>query len=337
MRRMAYGTRLLASGWLPCRVVGIGNLTLGGTGKTPLVETVARRLSSEGWRVVILSRGYGGRATAAVTLVSDGERVQATAEEVGDEPVLLARRTPGVPVVVGRDRLRAGRWAMERFRPDVALLDDGFQQRRLRKNVEVVCVDARAPWGAGGLFPRGTLREPRSALARADLVVLTGTDPAAPVALDEVRRWAPRAAIAVGTYEVESVVDLGSGAALPPAAREVPVIGFAGLAAPQRFAATLARLGLVPREFVAFPDHHAYRAHEVGELERRAMMIGAQALVTTEKDAVRLPPGRGLPVWVVRVRLRLQDDDGAWWRALDARLRTVAATGEDGQPPGPGA
>ena len=157
-------------------MVSVGNLAVGGTGKTPTVEMVARWLTEDGRRVAILSRGYGRRPGGPVELVSDGGEPRLSAERAGDEPLLLARRLPGVAVVVGADRLAAGRWAVSELQPNVVLLDDGFQQRRLLKDLEIVCLDARAPWGPGGLFPRGTLREPPSALARADLVVLTRAD-----------------------------------------------------------------------------------------------------------------------------------------------------------------
>jgi tetraacyldisaccharide 4'-kinase len=302
-------------------VVAVGNLTLGGTGKTPLVELLARRLGHRGRRVAILSRGYGRRGTADL-IVSDGQRLLATAADAGDEPYLLARRLPGVPVLVGRDRARAGATALARFRPDVLLLDDGFQQRRLRTDLAIVCLDARAPWGERGLFPRGTLREPPAALGRAHLLVLTHADAAAdPAALEaRLRRHAPAAPIAHATYEVEAVEDVATGGRLAvEALRTRPALAFAGIAAPDNFRRTLVALGVAPRELVTFPDHHGYTADDVAALEARARAAGAEALVTTEKDAVRLPGLRQLPIWVVRVRLRLGDADRAWWTAFDAR------------------
>src|SRR5262249_49691084 len=160
----------------------------------------------------ILSRGYGRRAGEPVSLVTDGTRLLLTARDAGDEPVLLARRLSGVPVVVGPDRYRAGAWAIARFAADVLLLDDGFQQRRLATDADIVCLDARAPWGHRGLLPRGSLREPPAALGRAHLVVLTGAaGPQAAAALAEVRRHAPGAALARATHEPEGLLDLHSG------------------------------------------------------------------------------------------------------------------------------
>jgi tetraacyldisaccharide 4'-kinase len=212
LRRAAYALGVRRTRTLACRVVAVGNLTVGGTGKTPLVELIARTLSSRGRRVAIVSRGYGRAGAAAIRLVSDGAALLLTPQEAGDEPFLLARRLAheraGVPVVVGRDRFRAGAFALQRFGVDVLLLDDGFQQRRLRKDVEIVCLDARAPWGHRGLLPRGILREPPAALARADFLVLTHAGPLDDLDLPRteatLRSRAPEARIAVATYEVES-------------------------------------------------------------------------------------------------------------------------------------
>jgi tetraacyldisaccharide 4'-kinase len=329
LRRAAYATGVRRTRRLPCRVVSVGNLTLGGTGKTPLVELIARELAARGRRVVVLSRGYRRRSRAPVEVVSDGERLLVSVAWAGDEPYLLARRLPGVPVVVGRDRHRAGELALARFAPDVLLLDDGFQQRRLATDVDVVVLDARAPWGRRGLFPRGTLREPPAALARAHLLVLTHVGGAADPAWAEreVRRRAPTAPIAHADYEAEVLEDVGSGARLPlDALRGRPCLAFAGIGAPDRFVTTLAELRVAPRDFVAFPDHHVYTRADLGGLETRAHRLGADLMLTTEKDAVRLS-GRGtLPLWALHVRLRLRGDPAAWWAALEAQMDAAVAS-----------
>jgi tetraacyldisaccharide 4'-kinase len=324
IRRVAYASGLLRSGRLPCRVVAVGNLTVGGTGKTPLVEHLARSLRARGRRVVILSRGYGRRASEAVSVVSDGARVLLDAGAAGDEPALLARRLHGVPVVVGRDRHRAGMWLMSRFCPDVVLLDDGFQHMRLHKDLEVVCLDARAPWGRGGLLPRGSLREPRAALRRADLLVLTHAVDSGDTARlrRELRTWVPHAPVALAEYEPEGCVEVGSGRVhAGDAIRGRPCLTFAGIAIPEDFAATVTGAGGLVRDFVAFPDHHAYTVRELAALEARARHVGAHLLVTTEKDAVRLPPVVSMPVWVFRVRLRLWGEEPGWWTTLESGTR----------------
>lgn len=322
-REAAYQRGWLTRGRLPCPVVSVGNLTVGGAGKTPAVELVARWLAEDGRRVAILSRGYGRRPGAPVELVSDGGAPRLPAERAGDEPILLARRLRGVAVVVGADRLAAGLWAVTNLRPDVVLLDDGFQQRRLVKDVEIVCLDARAPWGPGGLFPRGTLREPPSALARAHLLIATQADARRNLAglLDEFRQYAGAAPCLAADYAVEGFEDLGSGAFHPAEGlRGRSVVAFAGIAAPERLAETLVAQGAIVRDLVAFPDHHWFEPRDLETVARRARVVGAGVLVTTEKDAVRLsglgaPGSRGgsdaprqagalrLPVWALRVRL----------------------------------
>jgi tetraacyldisaccharide 4'-kinase len=332
-REAAYAGGLLRRGRAGCPVVSIGNLTVGGTGKTPAVELVARWLAEDGRRVAVVSRGYGRRRGAPVEIVSDGGAVLADVDRAGDEPLLLARRLPGVPVVVGSDRLAAARAAAARFAPDVLLLDDGFQQRRLAKDVEIVCLDARAPWGRGGLFPRGTLREPPGALRRAHLLILThaaarnGVDAAVPRGAGGVP-WFPAA------LAVEGVRRLGRGGIDPVARLQGrPLLAFAGIAVPEGFASTLREAGVVVRDLVAFPDHHRYRAADLRALAERARAVGAEALVTTEKDAMRLGGvGAGLDgaaaggaapaptVWVLRVRLEPCGPVERWRAALCARL-----------------
>ena len=336
-REAVYQRGWRTRGRLPCPVVSVGSLTVGGAGKTPAVELVARWLAEDGHRVAVVSRGYGRRPGAPVELVSDGGAPRLPAERAGDEPILLARRLRGVAVVVGADRLAAGRWVVTNLRPDVVLLDDGFQQRRLLKDVEIVCLDARAPWGPGGLFPRGTLREPASALARAHLLIATRANARGNLAslLDEFRQYAGAAPCLAADYAVEGFEDLGSGAFHPPEALQGrSVLAFAGIAAPERLAETLAAQGAIVRDLVAFPDHHWFEPRDLEEAVRRARMVGAGILVTTEKDSVRLgvlgPFGTGgepdalrqtgtalLPVWALRVRLEPVADSLA---ATDGRL-----------------
>jgi tetraacyldisaccharide 4'-kinase len=228
-----------------------------------------------------------------------------------------------VAVVVGADRLLAGRWAVTNLRPDVVLLDDGFQQRRLLKDVEILCLDARAPWGPGGLFPRGTLREPPSALARAHLIIATRADARRSLAglLGELRQYAGAVPCLAADYAVDGFADLGSGATHPADALQGrDVLAFAGIAAPERLMETLVAQGAIVRDLVAFPDHHWFGRRDLAALARRARAVGAGTLVTTEKDAARLgrlggPGDAGgadvprragetlLPVWALRVRL----------------------------------
>jgi tetraacyldisaccharide 4'-kinase len=332
LRERLYRWGMLGSRRLSCPVISIGNVTLGGSGKTPVAALAVSTLQALGARPAVVSRGYG-RHSRGLQVVSDRTGVRLRARDGGDEPVLLAERLPGVPVVVGESRYEAGRVAVERLGADVLVVDDGYQHRTLRKDLEVLVVGGREPWGNGRLFPRGRLREPLTAIGRAHLVVVTN----APTATLQdiaatIRRYNERAPLVSAGYEVEGIREVGPGAAQPGAG----VVGhrllaFAGLASPRGFAETVAVTGAIAIGSVEFPDHHWYSARELAELAERARAGGAMGLITTEKDWMRirdlpLPP---VALWVVSVSLSLRSGAGAWHEAL-ARAWTSAATPEAG-------
>ena len=160
---------------LPCKVISVGNLTLGGTGKTPFVRLIAEMVRDRGYRTAILSRGYKGKFQGPHEIVSDGERVFMDAAKAGDEPCLLAEKLRGIPIIVGRERWVSGQFAVDRFRTEVAILDDGFQHLSLKRDLNLLLIDSASPFGNGKLFPRGVLREPLDQIARADAITLTKT------------------------------------------------------------------------------------------------------------------------------------------------------------------
>ncbi|HKW95057.1 MAG TPA: tetraacyldisaccharide 4'-kinase [Methylomirabilota bacterium] len=328
VRDWAYRCRILRTGRLPCAVVSVGNITLGGSGKTPTVELAVRTLQEHGAAPAVVSRGYG-RATRGVCVVADREGVRADARTAGDEPLLLALHLPGVPVVVGESRYEAGRVAVERYGATALVLDDGFQHRTLAKNLEVLVVQGRAPWGNARVFPRGMLREPLSALARAHAVVVT--NPPAPEQLQAVaatvERYNPGAAVLAASYQVQDAHETRSGRRLPVGelvGRRL--IAFAGLGSPQGFADTLDAAGIRRVGFVEFPDHHWFTPRDLNELERDARAAGAQGLITTEKDWMRLKdlPPPALPLWVLPVRLALGSGLDIWQRLLAGVLTPTA-------------
>ena len=320
-REWLYERGVLRSRGLGRSVVAIGNLTVGGTGKTPAVELAVQTLLELGHRPVVVSRGYR-RQSRGVQIVADTSSVRLDAEEAGDEPFLLARRLPGVPVVVGSNRYLAARLAVSRFPVTAIVLDDGFQHRTLDKDLEIVMVRARNPWGNGQLLPAGPLREPLSALARAQLIVTTGARDETDLA--EVRAsvdvHAPGVPVlaarhrAVECWEAERMrqhrlSDL-AGARL---------LAFAGIAAPAGFEATLGTLDVDTVAFVTFADHHWYTPDDLRRLDERAASLGAVGLVTTEKDWVRLRrlPLPRRPVYVVSVRLELVAGHATWRAAFE--------------------
>jgi len=316
VRDLLYARGVLASRALDRPVVSVGNLILGGTGKTPAVELAVRTLADLGHRPAVLSRGYG-RRSRGVRIVADTASIRLDAEEGGDEPFLLARRLPGVPVVVGANRYDAARLAIERFGVSALVLDDGFQHRTLRKDLEIVMARAARPWGNGRLLPGGPLREPLSALARADLVVATGArrvEDAVEV-LEAVRRWAPALPVLVAAHVPTECWEWSTMRAVPLSAlRGASALAFAGIGSPGGFRRTLDEVGARVADFVTFGDHHWYSRADLATLEARAAALGVDGLVTTEKDWVRLrrrPPLRR-PVWVLGVRLALLSGEAEW-------------------------
>ena len=210
-RNGLYDRGLLRQEKLPCPVVSVGNLTVGGTGKTPTVILLANLLKREGRRPAVLSRGYGGQAKVPVTVVSDGSGILSHWRETGDEPILIARAAPGVPVLTGPRRLLTGRAAIERFGADCLILDDAFQHRALARDLDIVLIDAASPFGNGRLLPAGPLREPRTSLLRAHMLIRTGEDAKTPEPISQ-----PDLPTFRGIRRPQGLVEGGTGGLLPP-------------------------------------------------------------------------------------------------------------------------
>jgi tetraacyldisaccharide 4'-kinase len=315
LKFQAYHRDWLAVKRLPCRVISIGNLTLGGTGKTPMVEVVAGLLQQERQRVGILSRGYGGSVQEAITVVSDGEKCLVSPDIAGDEPVLLAERLPGIPVIVGRDRYAAGMLAVERFGVSVIVLDDGFQHIRLARDLDILLLDAARPFGNGRLFPRGDLRESPAALARAHAIVFTRWDPDSARPTSALELPQPPPPIFYSQHQPLDLRVFDDGRILPlTALKGRRVLAFCGIGIPDHFRQMLQRLEAEVVTYTAFPDHHSFTRSELEQLVQRAKDCGAEILVTTEKDGVRLRKCRPLrgDVWELRIRATLVAQANAW-------------------------
>jgi tetraacyldisaccharide 4'-kinase len=320
-RQGLYACRVLRSRRLDCPVVSVGNLTVGGTGKTPAVELAVQTLADLGHRPAVVSRGYR-RRSSGLQIVADTASIRLEPEDAGDEPFLLARRLPGIPVVVGANRHEAAMLAVRRFGVTAIVLDDGFQHRTLAKDLEVVMVRVPRAWGNGRLLPRGPLREPLSALGRADIVVVTGLTGEGD--LDDVRadvaRHAPGVPVVVARYvPVEAWESRGIRSRPLADLSGMRLVAFAGIAAPAAFAHTLEQLGVDVAAWLPFADHHWYSNEDLRALDERAAAAGAQGLVTTEKDWVRLRmlPMPRRPLYVVSVRLELVSGHEAWRQAFE--------------------
>jgi len=306
-RRAWYESHPRAVRSLSRPVVSVGNLSVGGSGKTPVVAALARLLVAMGERPAVLSRGYARRRTAdGVVVAGDGSGPRAPVEVTGDEPQMLARALAGVPVLVSPDRYLAGRLAERRFGCTVLLLDDGFQHLTLGRETDLVIVagtdlDDR-------VLPDGRLREEPSALASADAVLVPGDDPDQ----DRVRaRVDPAPVFAVTRRFGPLRVTDGGG---PVAAGAGRVVAVAGIARPARFFDVLGRQGCSVVHTIAFPDHHWFRPRDLERVAGAVREHGADLVVTTEKDAVRLPPGTGWAVLPMEAAIEPEDAFATWLR-----------------------
>ncbi|MFO1094516.1 MAG: tetraacyldisaccharide 4'-kinase [Planctomycetaceae bacterium] len=296
-------------------VISVGNLTTGGTGKTPVVAWIANRLAQGGLRPGILSRGYKSL---------DGS--------TNDEKLLLDRLCPGIPHIQNPDRVAGSRAAIDQQGCNILVLDDGFQHRRLRRDVDLVLIDALNPWGYGHLLPRGLLREPKSSLARASLVLITRADLCEPQLLTSLRTEIAEytsAPLATAAFAAESLVDTGGSTAPLSSVLGGPALAFCGIGNPEGFRRTLSAASpeWTDLKLLPFPDHHHYTAADLTLIADRARAVRAQTLLTTEKDIVKLPATIGeLPVWGIRIGLEIMDGADTLANALDSEIRNIVAT-----------
>ncbi len=339
--RLGLGARRAAyeRGWFKTRqldrpVVSVGNLSVGGTGKTPLVVLIAELLSQRGWRPGILTRGYGRRRGKQVVVLAPGSARSLDPREVGDEPALLARALPEVPIVVCADRYLGGRLAEARFDVGVHLLDDGFQHWALARDADVVTLDSTQGLSEQALLPAGRLREPPSALGRADLIVLTRAELADPRPLeDQVRAINPHARIFHATTKLCGLVDVQTGRTYPPDAFKGESVGaFCGIGNHKAFFADLRKWGFSLMSEHSFGDHHVYTEASLVALDHSARKNGRAVLMTTEKDAMNLPllnrPSE-VPILACATRTEILEQQ-AFEEALFARLQ---GGGDDMGPP----
>ncbi|MCM3869130.1 MAG: tetraacyldisaccharide 4'-kinase [Pyrinomonadaceae bacterium] len=312
-RLAAYNRGLLTTTRLPAPVISVGNLTTGGTGKTPLVEWVCRTLARKQRKVCILTRGYGRPNPGSRVVVSDGSTVLTNAIEAGDEPFLLAQNLKGLAAVISdSNRLAAGKWAIDNLGTEVFVLDDGFQHLALARDLNILTIDATKPWGDGKLLPAGRLREPRSGLSRADCVVVTRTDQSDElVALEaEIQRLNGSCSIFRSEMTVKSISRMNpegpDGLVSPPQ----PAAAFCAVGNPESFFKLLRQAGIDPALTRIFRDHHQYTQADIDSLTRESRNAGARSMITTAKDAVKLQQSRfALPCYLVNIEISIAEDD----------------------------
>ncbi len=325
LRRWLYNVRILRDKTLGVQVIAIGNLTVGGTGKTPVVEKFARELRDAGRNVAILSRGYRSKPMplhqkllnkillredqTPPRIVSDGKSLLLDSEMAGDEPYMLASNLKDVVVLVDKDRVKSGRYAIEKFGCDTLLLDDGFQYWDLRgRRHDVVLIDRQQPFGNEHLLPRGTLREPPSHLARAHTIFITKSDGQTAALRERIGKWNSTAAIIECIHQPLYFEDVFTGErkGLELLAGK-KVASLSGIAQPESFEQSLVKLGGGLVYAKRFADHHRFTQQEIINAINRAKKRQAEIIVTTQKDAVRFPKidRRDIPFYFMRVEIKI--------------------------------
>ncbi len=335
-RGWLYSCGILKQKRLPCTVISVGNIVAGGTGKTPTVIWISKYLQSEGFQVGVLLRGYRRTDHHSVSVVSDGKRILISATESGDEAGMISSKLPGVPVVVGSDRYAAG---LEVIRiwghtNGALILDDGFQRRQLARDLDILTVDSTQPFGTGKLLPAGTLREPKTALRRTDVLLLTRTDlTTEPINFGRFvqekqifqTRHQPTRLYQLSTGE-EYGLDLLKGQC---------ILAVCGIGNPEAFVGTLHQLEPKAVELLAFPDHHRYSLTDLNDISSTVREVGADIIVTTEKDSQKLEdfavqteflPPESVQFFVLGVELEITTNP----EALKQRLKQVVAEPKSG-------
>lgn len=331
---------------LGCYVISLGNITVGGTGKTPTAQRLARDIRDMGYRVVILNRGYRAKWKGEVGIVSDGRTLQMDASQAGDEAFMLAKHLPNVPVLIGPERAVTGQYAIDHFGAEVAILDDGYQHWQLERDMDIVLIDAVNVFGNNYMLPRGTLREPISHMERADVCLLTKVDQAAPGSnryiRDTIEKYNDHALIVESIHQPRCFIELADwyeDMAAPgidiSQMKGKRVMAVSAIGNPASFEQTLSDIGAVIMESLRFPDHHDYTPEEMADVVDQAIRQGAEAIVITEKDAVKVPDvpreimkaESPIPIYVVSVEVTFLSGDREFKATLQKNLKEYVRKG----------
>ena len=334
LRGLLFRKGYLSRSRLPCPVISVGNITMGGTGKTPLTLHLARMILKSGYKVAIISRGYKGQYEKQGAVVSDGRSVMLDALQAGDEPFLMATHLANVPLVVGHNRYAAGCLALRRFKPDLILLDDAFQHQQLERDLDLVLLDASDPFGNHFLFPRGPLREPVSSLLRADAIILTRCNDTMPSYLSRlVEAMQPRPVfrafhhtfvrhfVQAGCIPAPEQNAIATQNTADPLAGRI-LFAFCGLGRNSAFYDTVRHMDGHLVGTLDFDDHHPYSPLDISRIVQAAGRAGADCLVTTEKDFVRIPWLNPLPLdmAIMDMEMDFAADQDRWSRFITDQL-----------------
>ncbi len=337
LRAHSYQKGWLKNHRLPCIVISIGNLTVGGTGKTPMTIYLARLCQRLGYRTVIVCRGYKGQASEQGGIVSDGQTVRMNYADAGDEPLMIARLLRDIPVVIGRSRYKAGCLAISQFAPDVIILDDGFQHLSLMRDINILLLDYAHPFGNAYLLPRGPLREPFQTLKRADTCIFTRCDSKPSADHDKAMQkinfiHGSRPLFkTVHSPIIRDVIPAGTTSPDRPVTNmkieteNIAVYAFCGLAHNADFRRTLKRLGFQMIGFSGFPDHYAYTDRDIDTIKTAVITCEAELIVTSDKDYTRLDSSIKWPVdiVVIGVEIKSRGDDRLFDDYIEQRLAAL--------------
>ncbi len=335
LRLYLYRNRIIREHQVGCMVVSIGNLTVGGTGKTPVVEKFARALQDGGRTVAILSRGYKSRQPPLFQrvqnrilnipnpprVVCDGRDVLLDSQEAGDEPYMLAQNLKDVIVLTDKDRVKSALFAIKKWGVDTLVLDDGFQHLRLRHRLDVVLIDRQAPFGNEFMLPRGTLREPPSSLRRARYIFITKSEEGGNEQLIErIRKYNRTAEIIECTHRPRHLQHITTGERQPLEFLNDRYVGsVCAIAAPESFENALRDLGANLEITKRYADHHRFSASDLQAFLKRAVLRDLDALITTEKDAVRFPEllEMPIPIYFLRVEIDIISGEESWKECIE--------------------
>lgn len=329
-RLYLYRHRYIHDHHLGVPVISVGNLTVGGTGKTPVVEMLVKALQEHGRTVCILSRGYKSKRQKKLSfskkmaarlgwipkppeplprVVSDGENVLLDSHNAGDEPFMLAKNCPGVPVVVDKNRVKAGAYAIQKFGADVLVLDDGLQYLKLKHRHDIVLIDKTAAFGVNGhMLPRGTLREPPRSLRRASYIFITKSDGDTEDLIGQIRRYNRAAEIIECRHRAMHFENIHTGERIPIDGLRGKFVGaLSGIAVPESFENLVRKLGAKVEVISRFADHHRFHGPEIRQFVERCVRRDVHCMVTTEKDYVRFPklPVADIPFYFMRVEIEI--------------------------------
>ncbi len=335
-RKWSYDTGILKIKKLPCPVICVGNITTGGTGKTPAVIALARLLQGtnppsergqisnlspqRSQRIAILTRGYKRKSREPILAVNDGNEILCTPQDAGDEPYLIASALKGIPVIVGKDRYCSGRYAIKRFGSNLFILDDGYQHIRLHRDLNILLIDAANPMGNGHLLPKGILREPLSALRRAHCMIISRANEGDATGVERlIRSYNRESPVFYAYYRPVEIADLRGHTLGLPYIKGKSLLLFSGIANPHSFRNSIANLGGVITGELMFPDHHWYTDNDIEKIRNEAKRLSADAVITTEKDSVRLTDihtltdiKNKLDILALQVEIEIDKGFGEW-------------------------